>query len=149
MQAPLLKAVVLVIAAVFALVTAAADASARPKKRIKPRGEPVITRDYDGTPIIMQGFRRSRPSVDPPAQRAERPVRIPRGSSTFIPEPNPSPNAGPPARALLQPGPGIITPPPLNSFGDRVTNCIHSAPLNLGVGNNPTDRQAHIRQCAN
>ena len=149
MQVPLLKALALAVAAVFVLVTAAADASARPKKRAKPRAESVITRDYDGTPIIMQGFRRPRPSVDRPAQQAERPVRIPRGSSTYIPEPNPSPSAGPPARALVQPGPGVITPPPLNSFGDRVTNCIHSAPLNAGVGNNPTDRQAYIRQCAN
>jgi hypothetical protein len=36
-----------------------------------------------------------------------------------------------------------------STFGDRVTNCIHSAPLNAGVGNNPADTQAYVRHCAN
>jgi hypothetical protein len=40
-------------------------------------------------------------------------------------------------------------PPPINTFGDRVTNCIHSCPLNAGIGNNPRDQQSYIRQCAN
>jgi hypothetical protein len=75
----------------------------------------------------------------------------PRGSSTYIPPPVPSPNAAnsPPPPPALAPGPGVHQPLRLNTFGDRVTNCIHSAPLNAGIGNNPADRQAYIRQCAN
>jgi hypothetical protein len=42
-----------------------------------------------------------------------------------------------------------VPPPSRPSFSDRVTNCIHSYPLNAGIGNNPTDQQAYIRQCAN
>jgi hypothetical protein len=75
----------------------------------------------------------------------------PRGSSTHIPPPVPSPGAAnaPPPPSALAPGPGVYQPPRATSFGDRVTNCIHSAPLNAGIGNNPADRQAYIRQCAN
>jgi hypothetical protein len=40
-------------------------------------------------------------------------------------------------------------PPPINTYSDRVTNCIHSFPLNAGIGNNPRDQQSYIRQCAN
>jgi hypothetical protein len=36
-----------------------------------------------------------------------------------------------------------------NSFSDRVTRCNHSFPLNAGIGNNPTDRDSYVRQCAN
>jgi hypothetical protein len=50
---------------------------------------------------------------------------------------------------LLQPPPAPYRPPPIESFSDRVTKCIHSYPLNAGVGNNPTDQQMYIRQCAN
>ena len=146
----------MLVAAVAIAVTDAA--SARPKKKrakspvppISRTYESPITRDYDGTPIIMQGFRRTRPTDDQPAQQnADRPVRIPRGSSTYIPPPMPSPAAGPPAPALVQPAPAPYQPPPINSFSDRVRNCIHSAPLNAGIGNNPADTQSYIRQCAN
>jgi hypothetical protein len=61
--------------------------------------------------------------------------------------PIPSPNIG---RAAVAPvTPGVYKPPPINSFGDRVTGCVHSYPLNAGIGNNPTDRQSYIRHCAN
>ena len=61
------------------------------------------------------------------------------------------PSAGlPRTEAITIPqSPGVYKPPPINSFGDRVTNCIHSFPLNAGIGNNPRDQQAYIRQCAN
>jgi len=64
-----------------------------------------------------------------------------------VPSPN-SPNS-PPAPGALQQGPGVYQPPPVNSFSDRVRNCIHAAPLNAGIGNNPADRQMYIGQCAN
>jgi hypothetical protein len=107
-----------------------------------------MMRDYDGTPIIMQGFRRTRPAEESQPERGDRPVRIPRGSSTYIPPPVPSPDSGPPAAALMK-TPEVYKPPRIESFGDRVTNCIHSYPLNAGIGNNPTDRQMYIRQCSN
>jgi len=113
--------------------------------------------DADGTPIIMKGYgtpvKRKPPSAampdeERPKLRADRPR--PRGSSTLIPPVNPSPNAGPtPQQLLNQPAPQVYKPPPINTFSDRVTNCIHSYPLNAGVGNNPRDQQSYIRQCAN
>ncbi len=159
----------MVVALAAAVTLSAFDADARPRKqRVKRPTAPlshelVVRRDLDGTPIIMQGSTRSRvrtgDSAGPlrPGEEAvksgrekqvERPVRV-RGSSTYIPPPVPSPSAGPPAPALMQPAPEPYKPPPINTYGDRVTNCIHSYPLNRGIGNNPTDQQAYIRQCAN
>jgi len=45
--------------------------------------------------------------------------------------------------------PGVYNPPPINTYSDRVRNCIHSYPLNAGIGNNPTDQSSYIRQCSN
>jgi hypothetical protein len=112
-----------------------------------------IQYDADGTPIIMQGFgsrtKRARttvPEADPDL-RADRPR--PRGSSTYIPPVNPSPNAGPtPQQILNQQTVQPYKPPPITTFSDRVSNCIHSYPLNAGVGNNPRDQQSYIRQCS-
>ena len=142
------------------MVLAASDASARHKKprqhapavRTHVRDGPSITRDFDGTPIIMQGFHRTRPApLEEPTIRADRPVNIPRGSSTYIPPPVPSPNSpnSPPPAALLQPPPSAPPPPPLNTYSDRVTNAIHDFPLQGGIGNNPNDLQSFIRQRAN
>ncbi len=112
--------------------------------------------DEDGTPIIMKGYgsrtKRGEPSSvapneDKPKLRADRPR--PRGSST-IPPVNQSLNPGPtPQQLLNQQTVQPYKPPPINTFGDRVTNCIHSYPLNAGIGNNPRDRQSYVRQCAN
>jgi hypothetical protein len=137
MSAPQLK--MLLIAA--ALLTRSLDAAVANEQQ--PRGraptELSVERDASGTPIIM---REEEP--------VKRPRPAPRGSGGYyVPPPVPSPNAGPPAPALLQPPPGPYKPPPIRSFGDRVVDCIHSYPLNAGIGNNPTDRQTYIRQCAN
>ena len=135
------------------LLTASDAALARQKKRYKVRAEPPpIARDYDGTPIIMQGFRRTRPAIDQPARQADRPIQIPRGSSTYIAPPMPAPNSpnSPPAAALLQPPPPVAVPrPSAPSFSDRVTNAIHDFPQQQGLGNNPNDLQSFIRQRAN
>ena len=45
--------------------------------------------------------------------------------------------------------PGVYTPPPITSFGDRARDAIHSYPLQKGIGNNPTNMQMYIRQNAN
>jgi hypothetical protein len=100
-------------------------------KKEKPRPEqPNIMQDE--TPGMKRSFR----------------LR-PRGSSTYIPPPIPSPNAGPPAPALTQRGPGVYQPPRIDSFGDRATEAIHAYPLARGLGNNPVDQQMFIRQRAN
>ena len=78
-------------------------------------------------------------------ERAERPRTIPRGSSTYLPPvPSPSPPSLMPVRPLAP-----YTPPPINSFSDRVTQCNLSFPLNAGLGNNPGTRDAYVRSCVN
>lgn len=83
---------------------------------------------------------------------AERGTRvIPRVSSpVVVPPPARLPET--PPRQLLQasPPPVYAAPTPAQpSFSDRVTNCIHSFPLNAGVGNNPTGQTAYMGQCVN
>jgi hypothetical protein len=160
------------ILAVFALISALppfmADALAGPTSRREPvrLAQAVaqtwdIPRDASGTPIIMKGYAAPRRGVanDDGETRPERrvrgaketerePPRRPRGSSTYIPPPVPSPNVG---RQDVYRPPAVepYNPPPIRSYGDRVINCIHSFPLNRGIGNNPTDQQSYIRQCAN
>ncbi len=166
-MSPFSKAMVLAVAAVVVLGTF--DASARTKKRFKRAPAVDITRDLgvtrgrlvetdrEGTPIIMKGYktpammRDEGRSKEPPSQRADRPVRIPRGSSTYIPPVTPSPYSSnsPPAAALTAPVPAPYQPPPINTFSDRVTGAIHAYPLEKGIGNNPIDQQQFIRQRAN
>ncbi len=78
------------------------------------------------------------------AKKAPKQRAYPRGSS-YIPPAN-----LPRTEAIVTPqAPGVYKPPPINTFSDRVRNCIHSFPLNAGIGNNPTDRSSYVRQCAN
>jgi len=155
------KFLALLVASMLVLSASSDAFAARKKPKVKRAYTPEIARDSGGTPIIMKGYRRPPPvsimkdepgtgrMSDAPSSKAERPRR-PRGSSTYIPPPVPSPSASSlPAPALTQPGPGVYQPPKINSFGDRVINCIHSYPLNAGIGNNPTDRSTYVRQCAN
>jgi hypothetical protein len=148
----------------------ALDAAAARQKK-KPRvARPAVTQtervpgtlvpvDRDGTPIIMQGYRspammrRDKELNEPkePTQRADRPVKIPRGSSTYIPPPSPSPYSvnSPPAAALTQPAAQPYKPPPITTFSDRVNSAIQAYPLEKGLGNNPIDQQQFIRQRLN
>jgi len=108
--------------------------------------------DYHGTPIIMRGLTwpKDGPAQESkPAEHAKRPRQAPRGSGTYIPPPVPSLGIGTPPAALLGSPPQPYKSPPIKSFGDRVIDCIHSYPLNKGIGGNPTDQQMYIRQCAN
>ena len=164
MRVSLIKTVTLVLAAVMVVGTVDA-ASARQKKKHRS-SRPAVTEtdripgtlvpvDRDGTPIIMQGYRSPRMMRDAgeaaPQQRADRPVRIPRGSSTYIPPVNPSPYSinSPRAPALAQPAAAPYQPPPITTFSDRVINAIQAYPLQKGIGNNPMDQQEFIRQRAN
>ena len=156
---------------VIALTTALAvsfgamgQATAKTKKnRAKPQpttserwlrtAEPghLVPMDRNGTPIIMQGYRSPtmiRDSGAEPQRQAQRPVKIPRGSSTYIPPPNPSPysvNSPSAAQPTVQP----YNPPPITTFSDRVNSAIQAFPLERGIGNNPTDQQQFIRQRLN
>jgi hypothetical protein len=149
---------------VFVLIAAvaggAADA-AKKKSRIK-RAAPAVTTDSSGTPVIMNGLpdnysimreepgTRSRAAREPKAGEG-RPMRRAVGSSTYVPPPMPSPSAGGPTpQELLRSAPQLNPAPSVNnSFSDRVIRCNHSFPLNAGVGNNPSDRDSYVRQCAN
>jgi hypothetical protein len=67
-----------------------------------------------------------------------------------VPPPVPAP--GPPQLPPRQitPTPTPPTPQPgRESFGDRVIRCNHAFPLGAGQGNDPTDRDAFVRSCAN
>jgi hypothetical protein len=164
MQAPKTKILTLVLAAV--MVVGTLDAAAARQKKKHRIARPAVTQtdrvpgtlvpvDRDGTPIIMQGYRSPRMMRDAgqpePRQRADRPVKIPRGSSTYIPPVNPSPYSinSPPAAALTQPAPAPYQPPPITTFSDRVNNAIQAYPLQKGIGNNPIDQQEFIRQRLN
>ena len=159
------KILTVLLAALLAMVAIDAAAAASHKKRhhgtayqpsparSHPADDLGIQKDEDGTPIIMQGYRPRKltPEDAAPAQRAERPARIPRGSSTYIPPPVPSPYSpnSPPARALTQPAVQPYNPPPITTFSDKVTGAIHDYPLQKGIGNNPVDQQQFIRQRLN
>ena len=72
----------------------AEQALARSKKQTADPPVPIITMDDSGTPIIMQGLAieraRKRPGAadeGQPKQRAERPIKISRGSSAYVPPP--------------------------------------------------------------
>ena len=162
MRVSLIKTVTLGLAAVMVVGTLDA-ASARQKKKHRnsrpavPQTDhiPLVPVDRDGTPIIMQGYRSPSMMRDAgqlePRRRADRPVKIPRGSSTYMPPVNPSPYSinSPPAAALTQPAPAPYQPPPITTFSDRVNNAIQAYPLQKGIGNNPIDQQEFIRQRLN
>jgi hypothetical protein len=108
--------------------------------------------------MIEEGGRRpaSKPTAKPAEPAADetkkpeapkkqaKPRTAPRGSG-YVPPAN-----LPRTEAIVTPqAPGVYRPPPIDSFSDRVTRCNHSFPLNAGIGNNPTDRSAYVRQCAN
>jgi hypothetical protein len=160
MSLPLSKALAVGLAVAFC-AGGAEQASARSRKQPVEPAVPSIMVDDSGTPIIMQGLERAkrRPVPEnkrPVAQdedqankRADRPIKIPRGSSSYVPPPVPSPSGGPPSPTLLRPQVAPYQPPPINSFSDRVIGCNQSFTFNAGVGNNPTNRDAYVRQCAN
>jgi hypothetical protein len=139
----------LVLALAAGLALAAAEgASARPEKQRTQRPvAPAITQYEHGTPVIMQGLewpKAPAPASDP-QQRAERPRTLPRGSGAYLP---PVPSPGAPSLVPIRPL-APYTPPSINSFSDRVTQCNLSFPLNAGLGNNPGTRDAYVRYCAN
>ena len=128
----------------------AGQASARSQKhRLDSLTVPSIPVDATGTPIIMQGLERPKSAVEDrhhgrnEPKEAKRPVHIPRGSASLVPA-GPStlprtPSLGPPLAVTP------YNPPAINSPSDRVIQSNQSFPLNGGLGNNPSTRDAYIR----
>src|SRR5262249_14099003 len=108
----------------------------------------MIDEDASGTPIIMQGFpkrpKSSAPDEHGQNKRAERPRRIPRGSSAYV-APIPLPRNGRHIRIAAPAPVHHHIPPPINNPSERINQLNHSFPLNRGLGLNPTDRDAYIR----
>jgi hypothetical protein len=135
------------------LIFAHADVSLARSKKLGTGDDMGLKLDSSGTPIIMKGYRSAPAEKNPDdtprsSRQASKPVRIPRGSSTYIPPPVPSPTGsrvGVATGQTVQP----YNPPPITTFGDRVNNAIQSYPLQNGLGNNPTDMQMYIRQNSN
>jgi len=101
-----------------------------------------VTPDGSGTPIIMQGLpKRPARTADCPKERAQRRARSRAAAATI--------RRRFPRRACdslkLQPALPVQKPPPVNSVGDRVTNRLHSLPLNAGLANNPANRDLYVR----
>jgi hypothetical protein len=157
MQAPFSKMVLIALAAALALVTIDAAAAKRRVQRSNDAESAFwggLVPVEHGTPVIMKGYHPpAPPRVEDTQRRSDRPVRIPRGSSSYvdIPPPVPSPYSrnSPPAAALTQPTVQPYTPPHITTFSDKVTNAIHAYPLERGIGNNPIDQQQFIRQRVN
>ncbi len=128
----------IIIALAAMAVVAASSAEARHRKAAHQTTSTTLPLDSSGTPIIMKGYEADQGRV------------VPRVSSPVV---VPPPHAGLPdlpARQLLQAAPPpVYARPAQQSFTDKVTNCIHSYPLNAGIGNNPADRNAYMGQCVN
>src|SRR5262249_39441032 len=155
MSTPLSRMVALALAVL--LLGAAESASARPKKHsVKHSAEPqatVIT-SCDGTPIIMRGLEcKKRPrggeeqAAKPPGEeeQATKPTARPhvtrRGSGgLYAPA-----HLSPPTLGLSQPSSAPYIPPPVANPSATINQLNHSFPLDGGLGNNPTDRDAFIR----
>src|SRR5262249_58506621 len=74
-------------------------------------------------------------------KRAERPRVRTRGSSgTYAPARLSTPSLG-----LPQPSTGVYIPTPISNPSGQINQLNHSFPLNGGLGNNPTGRDAYIR----
>ena len=147
MSMPLSRIVALALAVL--VLGAATSASARPKKHIQraERTATVTTNCY-GTPIIMQGMdcprrtaRGEEQEQEQVTKRAERPRVTRRGSSGAY---NPA-LLSPPSLPLSQPSAGVYIPPPVANPSAQINQLNHSFPLNGGLGNNPTNRDAYIR----
>jgi hypothetical protein len=143
MSVPLSKTMTLALAVL--VLGAAATASARPKKQSAERTTTPATM-CDGTPVIMQGMEcpsgpRRGATQEQPTERAERPRVTRRGSGG----PYVAPLQRPPSLTLTQPSVGSYIPPPINNPSERINQLNQSFPLDRGLGNNPTDRDAYIR----
>ena len=141
------------VAVAFAVLVlgAATTASARPKSA---EHTATTTTNCYGTPLIMQGMDcPTRPvraaeqelqqeeEQEQATKRAERPRLTARGSGG----PYIAPVQRTPSLTLTQPSTGPYIPPPISNPSAQINQLNQSFPLNGGLGNNPTNRDAYIR----
>jgi hypothetical protein len=134
----------LALAVAVLVLGVATTASARPKNA--ERTATQTTTNCYGTPIIMQGMDCPRRAArggeqEQEPKRAQRPRVSARGSSGAY---NPA-LLSPPSLPLSQPSTGVYIPPPVANPSAQINQLNHSFPLNGGLGNNPTNRDAYIR----
>ena len=141
------------VAVAFAVLVlgAATTASARPMKQSAEHTATTTTNCY-GTPLIMQGMdcpthpvrtaeQEQQQEQEQATKRAERPRLTARGSSgAYI-----APVQRTPSLTLTQPSTGPYIPPPISNPSAQINQLNQSFPLNGGLGNNPTNRDAYIR----
>ena len=150
---------VLMIALAAFAIGVADTASAQPSKARVERPLEIIPSvpnimvdvDENGNPIVTKGStaREKTPeNEERPSKRAERPRRIPRGSSAFVP-PAPLPNTSRSSGIVAPPPVSTYNPPTINNPSEHINQFNQSFPLNGGLGNNPTDRDAYVRQNLN
>jgi len=150
MTVPLSRMVALAFAVL--VLGAATTASARPKKQ-SAEHTATTTTNCHGTPLIMQGMdcptrpvraaeqEQQQQQQEQATKRAERPRLTARGSSgAYI-----APLQRTPSLSLPQPSAAPYIPPPVNNPSAQINQLNHSFPLNGGLGNNPTNRDAYIR----
>jgi hypothetical protein len=125
------------------LLGTAATASARPKKASAERASTAIT-TCDGTPIIMQGIDCKKRLIGGEEQATKRTVR-PRVTTRGSGGPYAPARLSTPSLALPQQSAAPYIPPPINNPSGQINQLNQSFPLNRGLGNNPTDRDAYIR----
>ena len=148
----------LAVALAVLIVGTAASASARPKKHsVKQsveRTSTVIT-SCDGTPIIMQGLECKKR----PIRSEEQATKSPPGEEEQANKPAPRPRVtrrgsggvyapaylSPPTLGLQQPSAAPYIPPAVSNPSAQINQLNQSFPLNGGLGNNPTNRDAFIR----
>jgi hypothetical protein len=145
------------VAVAFAVLVlgAATTASARPKKQSAEHTATTTTNCY-GTPLIMQGMdcptrpvraaeqeqeQQQEEEQEQATKRAERPRLTARGSGG----PYIAPVQRTPSLTLTQPSTGPYIPPPISNPSAQINQLNQSFPLNGGLGNNPTNRDAYIR----
>jgi hypothetical protein len=152
MSMPLPRMVALALAVL--ILGTAASASARPKKHsVRQSVERTSTiTSCDGTPIIMQGLECKKGTARVEEQRptgeeeqaTKRPARprVTRRGSGGIYAPA---VLSPPSLGLPQQSAAPYIPPAVSNPSAQINQLNQSFPLNGGLGNNPTNRDAYIR----
>jgi hypothetical protein len=140
------------VAVAFAVLVlgAATTASARPKKQSAEHTATTTTNCY-GTPLIMQGMdcptRPVRAAEQEQQEEQEQATKRadPRLTARGSGGPYIAPVQRTPSLTLTQPSTGPYIPPPISNPSAQINQLNHSFPLNGGLGNNPTNRDAYIR----
>jgi hypothetical protein len=145
MRVPLSKVVPLALAAL--VFGATATASARPKKNSSERTATSGMMCPDGTPIIMQGMEcPRRPARGEEQKELTRPTERRRITTRGSGGPYVAAPLRTPSLTLNQPPAGPYIPPPIRNPSAEINQLNQSFPFNAGLGNNPTNRDAYIRQ---